>query len=154
MIQDEHTVASTPEGDMYAYGAVLEVLLHSAHGGSEPDHYKDMELLLSIIERCKTPDPSKRPTSSTMYFHLSDKASETRGSLFVAQSTHSPWEVVPEENRWRMVRSTSDSVTSYVSGRDDAYLCTPPIDGRGERPLRKLCFQLKCHDQGAQRTSM
>lgn len=165
-----------PEGDMYAYGAILEVLL-SFNGRRLADW--DIKLLTSIVEGCKHVDPTKRPKSGAVSFRLSDHGLQTCSSLSVAQSASSQavaaaepdqWRVVYDQvsqtrpslfvaqsisplavvtDQWRMVRSVSEVEASFVSGQDVAYLCTPPIDGRGDRPLRQLCFELKCHDQGA-----
>ena len=139
--------AATIASDIYAYGVILQKMLLFVR------YTQADKTLTSLIAECTNPDPSKRPNASTIYDNLSHSSQVNNPELFVAQSHLPQTEVEGSESTWRMARYTSDLEQSYIDGQDVVYLQSLPISGNSDQPLRKLCFQLKCHDQGAEYTS-
>lgn len=148
----EQNMAATPEADIYAFGSVVKAILHAQQAAGMTK--KNAESLISLADRCQEPDPSKRPSATEIYEKLYTDTSLPQQTLFVAQSSALRADLVDgSDDHWRLVRSASELVRSFTTGQDYAYVSTLPIDGSTPQPLRKLCFQIKCHDQGAERTS-
>lgn len=57
-------------------------------------------------------------------------------------------------DRWRVVPYVCKIPAMFTEQNDRLYVASAPLQGLDEHPLRQLCVEVKCHDQGKEYTSM
>lgn len=130
---------------------LLSVLLSKRSQGA----FDGKALLEKLAIRCLNPDPNVRPTAKeVLHTMFGSHPHLQEPEMFTPRATLNVDDLASEATeRWRLV-PVSKQAYGYVTYRDDeVYLSTAPIDGAEESPVRRLSFELRCHDQGAEYTS-
>jgi serine/threonine protein kinase len=113
------------------------------------------EALKMLAEKCLVIDPEKRPTAFDLLGEI-DKEEDMDGKPFLPLMSSYDIDGVAtleEAAKWRVVPSSRHQYGVVIHNHDAIYLVTSPINGKGEHPVRMISFEIRCHDQGAERTS-
>ena len=149
-----HTTAT----DIYSLGLVLSSILSVLKAKYEGTlfPFDGESLLQKMIDQCNKPLPNERSSASELMRTLSQfNPIVQEGDNFTAQPSLVV-DPLPEgvAERWRLVPVARRDYGYVTQNVDVVYLRTAPISGTDEHPLRRLSFEVCCHDQGAEYTSM
>lgn len=145
----------TPASDIYSYGLLLSAMLDVLLAKHSSPPFDNEAMVQKLKRRCLDLDPTVRPSAGEILRIISGTNPALKeGDMFTGRGTLEV-EDLPEgiEEHWRLIPTTRQAYGAVMQGVDVVYLSTPPIDGVGEHPLRRLSFELRCHDQGADYTS-
>ncbi|KZT21442.1 kinase-like protein [Neolentinus lepideus HHB14362 ss-1] len=146
---------ATPAGDIYSYGLLLSSMLGVLKDMHSDPPFDGDALLQKLIDPCINPDPAARPSAGKLLEMISGvNPALHEGDLFSSQASLD-FDEIPRSvaERWRVVPTARRAYGVVRDGYDPVYLATQPIDGLSENPLRRLSFEIRCHDQGAERTT-
>lgn len=117
-----------------------------------------LTLLSSIAEQCTAADPLTRPTISALVEQLTKPSSADQITDFLAlmPSAVNITELTGLQNidQWRVVPYICRIPAVFWEKVDRLYVASAPLQGVHEHPLRQLCIEVKCHDQGKENTCM
>lgn len=145
----------TPATDVYGYGLLLSAMLTILLSKHSREPFDGEALLRKLIDGCLKPMPNDRSTASELLQIISASNPEVReGDMFTAQPSLVV-DPLPEgvAEHWRLVPIMRHAYGVVVQDMDIVYLSTAPINGADEHPLRRLSFEIRCHDQGKEGTS-
>ena len=140
----------TAAADIYGYGLLLSSMLAILVDKHSREPFDGEALLKRLIEGCLKPLPGDRSTASELLQLISASNPEVReGDMFTAQPSLVV-DPLPEgvAEHWRLVPIIRHAYGAVTQEMDYMYLSTAPIDGADEHPLRRLSFEVRCHDQG------
>lgn len=150
-----NATGATPESDIYSYGLLLSAMLDVLLANHSNPPFDNEAMVQKLKRRCLDPDPNARPSAGEVLRIISGTNPALReGDMFTGRGSLDV-EDLPDgiAEHWRLIPTTKQAYGIVIQGIDVVYLSTPPIDGEGEHPLRRLSFELRCHDQGADYTS-
>ena len=151
VLSNEPTSAS----DVYSYGLLLSAMLDVLVSKHSSPPFDNEAMVQKLKRRCLESDPAARPSAGEILRIISGTNPELKeGDMFTGKGSLDI-EDLPEgmAEHWRLVPTSRQAYGIIVQGMDVVYLNTPPIDGADTHPLRRLSFELRCHDQGADYTS-
>jgi len=151
---EDHTLSPNTASDIFSLGAIVATLITLIQ---ERNPSRKLPLLTSIARQCTSADPSARPTLSDLIKQLEapDSNSQATDLLAPMPTIDNVTELTGLQNvdRWRVVPYVSRIHAEYSEHDDRLYLASAPLEGFSEHPLRQLCIEVKCHDQGRENTS-
>ncbi|KAJ4491001.1 hypothetical protein J3R30DRAFT_3428238 [Lentinula aciculospora] len=151
----DHTTSPTMKSDIFSLGTIISelmIIIHERHPNQK------FSLLTSIAKKCTLADPAARPTVSQVIEKLEEKLrsrDEVTDFLAVLPSAENITELTGLQNvdRWRVVPYVCKIRMSYMEHNDRLYVASAPLEGLTDHPLRQLCIEVKCHDQGKEYTT-
>lgn len=150
---EDHTLSPNTASDIFSLGAIVASLITLIQ---ERNPSRKLPLLTSIARQCTSADPSARPTLSDLIKQLEtpDSNSQATDLLAPMPTIDNVTELTGLQNvdRWRVVPYVSRIHAGYSEHDDRLYLASAPLEGFSEHPLRQLCIEVKCHDQGRENT--
>ncbi|EKM61556.1 uncharacterized protein PHACADRAFT_180663 [Phanerochaete carnosa HHB-10118-sp] len=145
----------TPAADIYGYGLLLSSMLTILLDKHSSSPFDGEALLRRLIDGCLEPMPEDRSTTSEILQIISATNPVVRdGDMFTAQPSLVV-DPLPEgvAEHWRLVPIMRRAYGVVIQNIDAIYLSTAPIDGTSDNPLRRLSFEIRCHDQGEEGTT-
>ncbi|ESK90617.1 hypothetical protein Moror_4186 [Moniliophthora roreri MCA 2997] len=159
-IRNEANPSFTQASDVFALGVVFLDILAAVADLRKPHPMllENRRLVEELIEQCTSKDPSSRPTVSQVAEHLQRKCSNVATTDLMAVVPSSRDADLPDglqnSDRWR-VAYFSNKVAQLARDpdRNIRYVASAPLPGSSEHPLRQLCIEVQCHDQGKEKTT-
>ncbi|GJE89526.1 hypothetical protein PsYK624_056280 [Phanerochaete sordida] len=145
----------TPAADIYSLGLLLSGMLTVLLRKHARGPFDGEALLRRLIDDCLRPAPDERASAGGLLRVLAATHPEVReGDMFTAQPSLVV-DPLPEgvAERWRLVYTRREAYGVVNEQVDVIYVSTAPIDGGSDAPLRRLSFEVRCHDQGKDYTT-
>ncbi|KAK7442493.1 hypothetical protein VKT23_016091 [Stygiomarasmius scandens] len=149
----------TLSSDIFALGIIFSDMFEAIEGTTQAMKPGPKKVVAELIQECTSNDPTHRPTISQIVQCLQEKWS---GNVLATdhmavppsmRETDPPDGLQDSANRWR-VAFFSRRALMFVEDPDRIdYLSSAPLLGSSEHPLRQLCIEVQCHDQGKDRTT-
>lgn len=145
----------TPASDIYSYGLLLSAMLDVLLSKHSSPPFDNEAMVQKLKRRCLESDPTARPSAGEILRIISGTNPELKeGDMFTGRGSLDVEDLLEGiAEHWRLVPTSRQAYGVIIPGIDVVYLNTPPIDGADEHPLRRISFELRCHDQGADYTS-
>ncbi|KAK7037278.1 hypothetical protein VNI00_011269 [Paramarasmius palmivorus] len=145
----------TQASDVFALGVVFSDILDTMADQKLPHTVRPIpkELVTELVRECTADDPGRRPSVSQVVERLQEKCTNVLSTDLMAVAPSSRETDLPDgvldSNRWR-VAFFSHRVPTFASDPDHNinYVSSAPLPGSTEHPLRQLCIEVQCHDQG------
>ncbi|KAJ4464546.1 hypothetical protein C8J55DRAFT_530017 [Lentinula edodes] len=154
---EDGSMAPTTTSDIFSIGAIICELISTIH---ERHPTQKLALLTSLSKQCTSPSPSSRPTIPQLIESLEGKLQSKDDEsisdfLAVMPSAENITELTGLQNvdRWRVVPYVCKIPAMFTEQNDRLYVASAPLQGLDEHPLRQLCVEVKCHDQGKENTT-
>ncbi|KAJ3859999.1 kinase-like domain-containing protein [Lentinula novae-zelandiae] len=154
---EDGSMAPTTTSDIFSIGAIICELISTIH---ERHPTQKLPLLTSLSKQCTSPSPSSRPTIPQLIESLEGKLQSKDDEsisdfLAVMPSAENITELTGLQNvdRWRVVPYVCKIPALFTEQNDRLYVASAPLQGLDEHPLRQLCVEVKCHDQGKEYTT-
>lgn len=150
---DNPEMAPNARTDIFSLGTIITELINISH---ERHPSENLLLLSSIAKQCTAVDPSSRPAISYLVEQLTNPNPIDRlpDLLAVIPSADNITELTGLQNidQWRIVPYVCKIPATFRQEVDRLYVASAPLQGVHEHPLRQLCIEVKCHDQGRENT--